>query len=510
MNGTTSPINRRQFIQTSAAAAAAFAILGCRPRKDKPNLLFIWTDQQRADTMAVYGNQKIDVPNLNKLAEQSIVFENAYVTQPVCTPSRSSVMTGLYPHSNGCIDNNIPLPASIRCLPELIADSDYRTAYFGKWHLGDELFAQHGFQEWVSIEDIYNQYFSPGRDKNKLSDYTVYLRSLGYEPDGERGEFKRMTAAKLPLEHCKPKFLERSACDFLRRHRNHPFILYVNFLEPHPPFTGPLDDKYNPEEIELPPNFADDLEPDEPLRYRLLRERYFFEPYKGDTLKTEADWRKLIARYWGLVSQVDLSVGAILKTLADLGLEDNTIVVFTSDHGDMMGSHRLLNKTVMYEEVVRVPWLMRIPQQGKRRQIMHGRFSHIDLLPTLLDAMGHKAELQGRSLLPLIKAEQMPVDDIFIEWNNKDRTDVSAARLIKATAEEIDRANGAFVRTVITQDGWKLCWSDKDKSQLFNLRKDPYETTNLFYLSGYEPIKAQLSEKIRRWQLETDDNLALT
>ena len=505
-----SEMNRRRFIKTGAAAATAFHILGCRPRKDKANLLFLWTDQQRADTMAVYGNRQIDVPNLNKLAGQSIVFKNAYVTQAVCTPSRSTVMTGLYPHTNGCIDNNIPLPVDVPCMPELIDDTDYRTAYFGKWHLGDELFAQHGFEEWVSIEDIYNQYFSAGRDKTLVSDYSLFLRSLGYQPDGERGEFSRMFAANLPLGHCKPKFLEQKACDFLKRNSKNPFILCVNFFEPHPPFFGPLNKKYDPAAIDLPANFDDELEADEPLRYRLLREKYYRELYKGEPLKSEADWRQMIARYRGLVSQVDLSIGAILKTLTDLRLEDHTIVVFTSDHGDMMGSHRLLNKTVMYEEAVRVPWLMRIPQLRHRQQVIPGRFGHIDLLPTLLHAMDCETALPGKSLLPVIRGERKHVDDVFIEWNNKNRSDVSKSKFKNITQEQIDRANGAFVRTVITQDGWKLCWSDKDKNQLFNLEQDPYETTNLFYRSGYDAIIAQLQGKIRHWQSETNDKLVLS
>ena len=371
-DSTINSISRRDFIKTTAMAAVAFNIIGCSPRKDKPNLLFIWTDQQRADTMAIYGNKKIEVPNLNKLASQSIVLENPYVTQPVCTPSRSSVMTGLYPHTNGCIDNNLHLPDSIPCTPEIINDPDYRTAYYGKWHLGDEFFTQHGFEEWISIEDIYNQYFSEGRDKSLVSDYSNYLKSIGYKPDGERGEFTRDYASKLPIEHCKPKFLEEKACDFLKRNKNNPFMLYVNFLEPHPPFNGPLNGKYDPDSLDLPPNFDDDLEDDEPLRYRMIREKLFNENYKGEPLKTKQDWRRMKSKYWGLVSQVDLSIGAILKQVEDLGLAENTIIIFTSDHGEMMGAHKLLNKTVMYEEAVKVPWLMKFPNLNSKHQFLIG------------------------------------------------------------------------------------------------------------------------------------------
>jgi arylsulfatase A-like enzyme len=189
-------LSRREFAKFSTLGAAALVTGACspsgvprtttlrkadRPGTKKPNLLFIWTDEQRADTMAAYGNHRIHTPNLNKLAGQSIVFENAYVTQPVCTPNRSAVMTGLWPHQSGCVKNNIPLPSDIPCLPELLDDIDYCTAYMGKWHLGDEIFAHHGFEEWVSIEDGYRRYYSEGRDRNKRSDYHQFLTENGYK-----------------------------------------------------------------------------------------------------------------------------------------------------------------------------------------------------------------------------------------------------------------------------------------------------------------------------------------
>lgn len=163
----------------------------------KPNLLFIYTDEQAVDTLAAYGNTQIEMPNLNELANDSTVFEHAYVTQPVCTPSRSTLLTGLYPHENGCTRNNIPLSRKTKCFPELLNDSDYRTGHFGKWHLGDEIFKQHGFDEWVSIEDAYYGYYSEDRDKNEKSDYHSFLIENGFQPgDGER--FGRAQSACFP------------------------------------------------------------------------------------------------------------------------------------------------------------------------------------------------------------------------------------------------------------------------------------------------------------------------
>jgi len=506
---------RRDFLKGVGLGAASLAVKGCGnsgrhragKKKRKPNLLFIWTDEQRADTMAVYGNRRIHSPNLNKLAEQSVVFENAYVTQPVCSPNRAAVMTGLWPHTCGVTRNNIPLRRDTVCLPEMVNNGDYRTAYMGKWHLGDEIFAQHGFEEWVSIEDLYTRYYTENRDRSKRSSYHHFLIEQGYKPDLEDDKFSREFAARLPLEHCKPKFLEAEACDFLRRHRREPFMLYINFLEPHMPFFGPLDNEHDPKMVELPSSFTDPLEENEPLRYRLLRE-YHRAKYGGDADSI----RKLIAKYWGLVTQVDLSVGEILKTLDDLGLADNTIVVYTSDHGDMMGAHNMVEKGVMYSEAVRIPWLMRTGGMGRKQHIVRNNVSQIDMAPTLLELMGVREEesLPGQSLVPLIGGSGVSEDYVFIEWN----PGPESVRRLKggsriASEEQIRRVRDEHTRAVVSPDGWKLCLSDIDKCQLFDLNKDPDEMTNLFDSGKYGGVISRLRGKIHQWQEKVQDNISL-
>ena len=486
-------ISRREFVRTACMGAAGI-IAGQSPggcqsiagsRQKNPNLLFIWTDEQRADTMAAYGNTRIHAPSLNKLADESVVFQKAYVTQPVCTPNRSAVMTGLWPHTSGCTENNIPLPQNIRCLPELLNDPDYRTGYMGKWHLGDEIFAQHGFKEWVSIEDGYSNYYGQGRDRSKRSDYHHFLIDKGYKPD--RGsKFSRSFAARRPIEHCKPSFLEMKACEFLRRHRSEPFILYINFLEPHMPFFGPLDNEHDPHDVDLPANFSDPLEDNEPLCYRRKREQCI-QKYGAD----EKDIRSLIARYWGLVTQVDRSVGAILRMLETLGLAENTIVVYTSDHGDMMGSHHMVEKGVMYEEAARIPWLIRVPQMNGKGRLIKNCVSQIDMVPTLLELLTAKSQdsLPGQSLVPLFTGGKVGQRDVFIEWNPYSKK----------------RLEHLYTRTIISPDGWKLCLSDVDKCQLFNLKEDPGETTNLFDSGRHSDIISQMRSKIYKWQGKVED-----
>jgi len=349
-------MNTREFLKLTLCPALTRPFISCSEsshskKPDKPNLLFLWTDEQRADTMAAYGNHKIQTTNLNQFAEDCVVFQNAYVAQPVCTPDRSTVMTGLWPHQTGCTKNNIPLPEDIPCLPEIVNDPAYHTGYMGKWHLGDEIFAQHGFQEWVSIEDTYSEYYSKNRDSSARSSYYHYLVEQGYTPSSDN-KFSRRFAAGLPLEYSKAMFLQQQAREFLERQAraDRPFLLYVNFLRPHMPFTGPLDDRYDPADVTLPQSFHDHMEEDVPLRYRVKRQ-YLIDKYGA----SEQDFRSLIARYWGLVTQVDRAVGRVLDTLAETGLDENTLVVYTSDHGDMMGAHHMAEKSVMYQEAVRIP-----------------------------------------------------------------------------------------------------------------------------------------------------------
>lgn len=452
--------------------------------KTKPNLLVIQTDQQQDFTMKAYGNNVIQTPALDNLASKSYVFKKAYCTQSVCSPSRSALLTGLYPHSTGVVSNNVPLDKEIKTLPEIINDPDYNTAHMGKWHLCDEIFAQHGFQTWESIEDNYRKYYREDKDRSARSSYHHWLIDKGYQPNREEeNTFSRSFAARLPLEHCKPKFLEEKAIEYLEKVKDEPFMLYVSFLEPHPPFFGPLDSLYSPEEVILPGNFNHKLTEENPLKWREKVAGEVAEKY--DT--TEQGWRELRAKYWGLVTQVDMSVGAILDKLESLGLSDNTIVVFTSDHGELMGSHGLAHKGNHLEEAARVPFLLRVPWLNKSQKMIEKRVSQIDLVPTLLELMNNELPgyLQGESLVPALKGEQwFAARDIFIEKKS--------------------------CITVISKEGWKLMLMKNDKSQLFNLNNDPLEINNLYDQPEHHDVVKKLTDKIHKWVKETNHTNSFT
>jgi arylsulfatase A-like enzyme len=468
----------------------------------KPNLIFFLPDQQRADTIPCYGGVKVHAPNLNKLASESVVFERAYVTHPVCTPSRSSLMTGTWPHMNGCTRNSVPLDRQFRSFAELIADKDYRTTYVGKWHLGDDGPARRGFHQWISTEE-------PG-------DYTNFLVSMGLTPDKKDGAFSELAISNLPVELSRPKFLEKRACEFIEKHFRDPFILVVAFVEPHSPYNGPLNDEHPLSEIDLDPTAALPESDNIPLRYRLMREwqqaRAILDrhrlPHQFFFGVTPDEYRSIKQRYLGLVTLVDQSIGAILRCLERFGLSDNTIVVHTSDHGDSLGAHHLFAKEVMFEEAARVPFLIRLPGQ-KRSKLVPQPVSHIDVVPTLLDLLGQPEHPQcaGKSLQPVINGEAMPPENIFIEWapnrtKIKKGTSLAPRRMIKRAIDE-------STRTVVSSDGWKLCLRDKDLNELYNLRDDPLETRNLYDDREYASVISRYTDEIHRWQESTGDRLKI-
>ena len=377
-------------------------------------------------------------------------------------------------------------------------DRNYRAAYIGKWHLGEEGPIGRGFDEWISTDDH--------------GDYTNFLISESIIPDKQNGRFSELAISNLPIELSRPKFLEKSACEFIEKHQREPFILVVGFVEPHSPYNGPLNDEHPLDQIELDATATLPLSEDIPLRYRLMREWQQAEAVLDrERLPTQLffgvtpeEYRSIKQRYLGLVTLVDQSIGAILACLERVGLADNTIIVHTSDHGDSLGAHHLFGKETMFEEATRVPLLVRLPGQRASKTITHP-VSHIDFVPTLLDLLcqPNNPQCAGKSLLPLITEEAAPSQNVFLEWapnrtKVKKGTKLARRRLVKRAVEE-------STRTIVTSDGWKLCLRDKDLNELYNLNDDPSETRNLFADQQCASVISRLADEIHRWQESTSD-----
>jgi arylsulfatase A-like enzyme len=510
--------------------------------RDRPNLVFVWTDQQAARTTGAYGNDRIETPNLDRLADAGTTFERAYCTSPICSPSRSSVLTGKYPHATGVTENNVPLGPDDATIAELV-DEEYVAGWIGKWHLGDEVFRQRGFDEWVSTEDQYRPFYGSERPDDAHSDYHEFLLERGYEPDqveddGYEWFSRAFVASEVPEEHSKPAFMAERAIDFLERHRDEPFLLHVMFLEPHDPYTGPRDDQYDPADVPLPPNFDHDGLDDQPLRYRFAREaiRRGISRRLPDTMGTppsEADWREVISNYWGLVSLVDTHAGRVFDALDAEGLADDTITVFTSDHGDMMGSHQLYTKMTQFEEAIRVPLLIRFPDGTAAGERVERPVSQVDLAPTLLDAMDQpvpeREGLQGESWLPFLRGDGDLGEYVVVEWNGANFHGVHGRRPVSRPSEtrpgvdpgaeallrDFDLTEAALLdaytdpaRTIIDPDGWKLTFRRSGAHELYDLGADPHETENL---TGDRPdVVDDLYGELIDWQVRTRDPVSLS
>ena len=509
------PLSRRRFLHSAALGSASLALnreldasASARPAARstasspprRPNLLFLWTDQHRWDVVPWAGNNAVKAQNFfAPFAEKSFVFHGAYVAQPVCTPSRGTVMTGLLPHNHGSIQNNIHLDPAKRCIAEYVPE-EYATAYFGKWHLGDENKAQHGFKEWRSIEDNYRKYYTDPALLSWMSDYHNFLLKRGFPPDQPDTDsdgapvFSRTMSAAMTEQYTKVAFLAGEAEKFLRARRDgRPFLLHVNSLEPHPPSYGPLNELHDPAKMPAGPAFARPLGDNISKLVRRHNERTRRDGYKNNPIDTEHDWRRLRANYYGLVSMVDNAYARIMHALEESGQADNTIVVYTSDHGDMCGDHCLMQKGNFYEGSTHVPLAIHVPWLSRRRVDIQGPICNVDLVPTLLDLMGAgvPAGLDGTSRVGALRdPPSWKAGNVVIEWHDADDHAVDG-------------------RSLRTADNWKLNLYRGDSSELYDLNTDPGELRNLARDAAHRDRIRRLADEIRAWQARHDDPMTL-
>ena len=473
-----------------------------------PNLLFILTDQQRRDTMRCYGNDWIETPNFDRIAGSGFVFENAYVTQPVCTPARGSIMTGLYPQTTGLIKNAIELSPDIPTIAELVSD-EFICAHYGKWHLGNDAFPQHGFEDWIGIEDHHRAGFQRREQRHREADYNLWLREQGIDnpPVSPISYEKWLPGADLPEELTQAAYLGNEATRFLEEHDGRPFVLYVSFFEPHPPYTGPLNGLYDPDSLPVGPAFLQ--RPNGGSLVNRARADYYMggnlNPLGAEggdfhDLTSEAGWRRLRAQYFANVTLADRNVGRILDALHANGYADNTVIVMSSEHGEMGGDHGMLEKRSLYEEASRVPLLMSVPWLNSGQTRIGGSVSQIDLVPTLLDLLDQPVpdHLQGASLAPVLRGEATLDDnDVFLQWNGMGDRNLGSPL--------INRMVSLPWRSVITADRWKLNLCAGDQCELYDLNTDPYEMNNTFDEPAQRDRIREMAARIRIWQDQTGD-----
>ena len=470
----------------------------------QPNILLFISDQQRTDTMKCYGNDWIQSPHQDALAERSFVFDNTYVTQPVCTPARGSLMTGLYPHSHGCVVNREQLRDEIPSIAEMLPNA-YRKAMFGKWHLGDDSVRQHGFDEWISTEDDHrNKYSRPGLP---FSSYYDWMKAQGIAPQNNSATreiiFSPRQRSQLPPEYQMAAFVANHAERFIRENADRPWLLVFSTFEPHPPMTGPYDGMYDPDQLPVGPAFLKKPE-GHALFNRARADHYLDHTVEGEDLRREHSWRKLRAQYYGNVKIIDDAVGRMVKVLEDTGQMENTIFALTSDHGEMAGDHAMLEKRAFYEESARVPMILSAPWLAQSQRRVGGVFGHADLIATLLELADQPIpkSLPGRACADVLRGDAHLRDHAaFMEWNGIGDRNLGNAQInLMATLPW---------RCVVTGDRWKLNLCAGDQCELFDLNRDPFEQTNLFDDPIHRDRVREMAARIRLWQHETGDHAPL-
>ncbi|WP_152363538.1 sulfatase-like hydrolase/transferase [Microlunatus speluncae] len=427
-----------------------------------PNLVVVLSDEHAAAASGFAGHPRVRTPRLDRLAGESQRFDNAYCGNPICVPSRLSLLSGRYPHQVEAWDNGaIPGP-DFRSWGHHLRPAGYRCVIAGRTHFNgpDRLL---GFDRRLS--DDLGHWLTPGAaprrtpEARRESNSHVSEVGAGHDVQTRYDELTTELAAE---------FLTREAA----RPAERPFLLYVGYMHPHFPLVAPPEDlaRYDPADVELPPDWRADPADQHPVIAQLRR---FF---RNDEPLTEDQLRRATVAYWALISHLDRQVGRVLDMIDSGPLRDNTAVLYTSDHGEMAGRHGIWQKQCFYQDSVRVPLLLRLPESLREAgapAVITDDVSHLDVLPTLRELAGLPADpdLPGRSLRAIARdGSDRPV---FAEYHAQ------------------GMLNAGFM---IKQGRYKLCEYVSDQPQLFDLDADPDELTDL----AADPAQAEILARLRQ------------
>lgn len=460
----------------------------------KPNIVFILTDQQRLDTIKENGFDHMETPNLDRLVKGGAMFDNMYVTAPSCAPSRASLFSGVYPHTNGVYRNDEPWNY---CWVQELADAGYRCVNVGKMHTMP-IESDFGFHERHVVEN-------KDRDHPNLPFYldnwdkALKIRGA-YKPSRvtyrERPDYQESLGAFVweQAEDLHPDvFVGETACWWLERYPgNEPFFLQVGFPGPHPPYdpTQNYLDKYLNKDLPEPVGF--DVIESQPTPLKALRENHLTQDHDAVVHlenPTKDQLQRQRAHYYANVTMIDAQVGNILDALEERGVLDNTIIIFTSDHGDCLNDHGHSQKWNMYEQSVHVPAILWFPKNVAAGKKIENLVSLFDLGPTILEYAGVDIPswMEAETLVSLVEGE----------------SDQHRERVF---AEHTDDAilTGTEFMTMIREGTWKLVhFLDCDEGQLFDLAKDPTECENLWDDKNHFDLKQRLLNEILKWRTQS-------
>lgn len=442
---------RREFL-----SGVAGAVLASAQTSKRPNILFILPDQLRAQALGCMGNRDVQTPNIDRLASEGLLFENTFANTPVCCPARANMLTGTYAHRNGIVANDLRLREDQVTIAELLAKAGYRTGFIGKWHLDggprEPGFIppgprRQGFEFWAANE-CSHQHF--------------------------RNHYFRDTDKPVPLDKFEAEGWTDVVCDFLdsTKQDKRPFFVTVQMGPPHDPYKAPPEytKRYDPARLEMRPNWQEG---------------------------PRTPGRKDIAEYYGMVTAVDDQVGRMMRKLDELGLREDTIVLFSSDHGDMLGSQGRRLKRKPWEESIRVPGILRYPRLVRKPARTDVFLSHVDFAPTLLSLCGVRppSNMQGADLSTFVRTGKR---DGAAGPNSQE------AFFQIFGPYEGDGTEGAW-RGVRTKRYMYARFEDKPWV-LYDLQSDPFERNNLAGKPEAASIQRDLEARIAAWMKRTGDS----
>lgn len=441
--------------------------------KQTRKIVLIMTDTQRTDMLGCYGNKDMKTPNLDLLADQGMIFNKAYTTQPVCGPARSALFTGTYPHSNGSWANSMALGDNVKTIGQRLRDHGMHTAYIGKWHLDG------------------GDYFGMGRcpdgwDGKYWYDMRCYLEELNEEDRAWSRKPEIMRDRIVTEDFTFGHRCSNRAIDFLTQYGKDDFFLVVSYDEPHHPFVcpEPYASMYKDYKLPKSKNVWDTLE-NKPEHHKV---------WAGGRLNVDKDQLEIKnSDFFGCNSYVDYEIGRVLGAIDKYA--PDALVIYTSDHGDALESHSITNKgPVMYDEVTRIPFIMRWPEVVEPHSKCEHPVSHIDIVPTVLEAAGlpRPKLLEGRSLCPTLENSAVRTNEaIYIEFSRY----------------EVDHDGfGGFQPIRAVFDGrYKLSINLLTSDELYDLEKDPEEMKNLINDADHFQTRGRLHNMLLEWMNQTRD-----
>ena len=445
----------------------------------RPNIILFMTDQLRQDALGCYGNEICRTPNLDRLAGAGTVFDSAYTTSPVCSPARASLLSGLYPHNHGVLLNTHIAPAWCRGLSpdiatfsSLLRDAGYALDYVGKWHVHEDRRPE---------EFGFHRHVTPAAVRQGKPDTMVYIDF----PGGRQSVCGILDA---PKEQSASWRCADQGVQFIRERAavgDQPFFLRIDLGAPH--FANivpePFASQYDPAAIPPWPNFDETFAGKPASHLRKHREWHLED-------KDWKWWQQAVAKYYGDVTLLDTCLGRVVAAVEDAGIAADTVIIFSADHGDSMGSHKHFEKAgTMYEEVFRIPLIVRIPGRPAQRIDRFARL--MDLMPTFLELAGLEppAEIDARSLLPLLRGEQPAgwPDSVYCEHHGE--------------------VWGYQTQRMVRTRGWKYVYNPHDLDELYDLSQDPFEMTNRISDPDVREVLDEMKGRLLGWNDATGDML---